>query len=273
MHIRFIQTMFTFLLVLSLVGCGQQAPPATAEATETPAPTNTPVPPSATPTITETPTATSTITPDRAATRVAKTEAAIAEATGQASSMAAKVQKLHDDGYLSTTEGIYHQLVDFDESWAQLNYYNFWMTHLAPADFVIRTDAQWWSASENANWYASGCGFGFHAVDNDNHYVVYLAQGGRVVLQRVLKNQRMVLGISNNIPFNLQSDDAEIMMVVEGIRVTFFVDGEKVFHASDPILTSNALGVGSLTLTLVSGTNKGFGTRCKMTGTEVWYLR
>ncbi len=55
------------------------------------------------------------------------------------------------------------------------------------------------------------------------------------------------------------------MLVEEGGHIIYFVNGDKVLDRQD-----NQLTEGDLALTLVSGTNLDFGTRCTMTNIELW---
>lgn len=76
-------------------------------------------------------------------TQSAATEQAAAletQATAQAASMYEVVQDLEANGHLSATSGTYYPLADFDESWAQINWYQWWPTGYTPTDFVIRAD-------------------------------------------------------------------------------------------------------------------------------------
>ena len=57
------------------------------------------------------------------------------------------------------------------------------------------------------------------------------------------------------------------MLVVEGTNISFFVNGERVHFRQDQGLSS-----GNLALTLFSGINAGFGTRCRMSNIELWEL-
>jgi hypothetical protein len=49
--------------------------------------------------------------------------------------------------------------------------------------------------------------------------------------------------------------------------VTFYVNGEYVYSWRDEVLKE-----GNLALTLLSGINTGFGTRCTMENVELWVL-
>jgi hypothetical protein len=69
---------------------------------------------------------------------------------------------------------------------------------------------------------------------------------------------------------NLSTPDgeAEIMMVVYDKRVTFYIDGEKKLSEHAGLLKP-----GELAMTLVSGTNKDYGTRCTMTDIDLWTFK
>ena len=257
----FKKCLYLIIVTTLVVACAPAATPAPTEI-PTAVPTDTPEPP----------TATFTIPPDRPATKAAATNTAVAGLTATAQPMADTVKKLFEDGYLASTEGTFYQLEDFDYAWARLNSYAYFPTDYSPKEFVIRADAQWSSASDNANWYNSGCGFVFRDVDEENHYLVYLAPAGRVVAFRRVHDKISILGISKNVPFELKADNANIMMVVQGVKITFFVDGEEVSHASDNLLSSATFEKGRFGMAVYSGTNKGYGTRCKMTDVGLWYI-
>ncbi len=57
------------------------------------------------------------------------------------------------------------------------------------------------------------------------------------------------------------------MLVVEGRVFKYFVNGERVLTRE-----SASMPAGRLNLTLISGTNKDFGTRCLMKNIELWEL-
>lgn len=203
----------------------------------------------------------------REATRDTATAAARIESTAQAQSMLDLIQELYSNGYLSTTAGTYYALEDFDESWAQINWYMWFYTGYSPTDFVIRADAAWDSASTSANWWASGCGFVFREDGVPNHYLAYLGLDGYVYFARTVRDKYASLGYSYYGRLDTPKGQAQIMLVVEGTYITFFVNGERVHARQDQGLKS-----GNLALTLLSGINKDFGTRCQMTNIELWEL-
>ena len=204
---------------------------------------------------------------NRAATREAAIEQAKLESTSVANNMLDMIEQLRADGYLTSTEGTYGALEDFDQSWAQINWYQWWYTGLSPTDFVIVADAEWDSASDRANWWASGCGFVFRENGAPNHYLAYLGLDGYVYFSRNVGGVQAQLGSSYFGTVGTPSGQARIMLVAEGTNLTFFVNGERVHSRQD-----RGLATGQLALTLLSGINAGFGTRCQMTNIELWEL-
>ena len=177
------------------------------------------------------------------------------------------IQELNRDGYISTTAGTYYSLDDFDKNWAQINWYQWWYTGYTPTDFVIRANAAWDSASTSANWWNSGCGFVFREDGVPNHYLAYLGLDGYVYFDRTVRDKYASLGYSYYGRLDTPKGQAQIMLVVEGTNIAFFVNGERVHARQDQGLNS-----GNLALTLLSGINTGFGTRCQMSNIELWEL-
>jgi hypothetical protein len=173
--------------------------------------------------------------------------------------------------YFTGAPGEYRTLGDFDQSWAQIGWYQWWPIEGAPANFVIRSDTTWSSASDTANWDQSGCGFAFHAKDAKNHFAAYLGLDGNVYVQRNYNGQAKLLGSPNYGKVDVPEGSAELMLMVNGDNYYFFVNGKEVYSGSDPLLTG-ALKGGELGLTVNSGTNKGYGTRCQMEKIEMWDL-
>lgn len=233
--------------------------------------TATPVPATKTPTRPDT---RSTATPqvdtqatERALNRAARTATAQAKADVQNSGMSAVVEELKQLGVIKNSDGAFHSVDDFSENWAQIGWYQYWYTGLAPTNFVIRAHTEWESASRTADWFSSGCGFVFHEIDVENHYLVYLALDGNVYLKAYIGGEFVELGKEYAQKVDNMQDDAEVILVVNGSEITYFVNGDQVLQRDNTQLTGGNLG-----LTVVSGTNKDFGTRCKMTGIEVWDL-
>lgn len=204
----------------------------------------------------------------RLSTRRAATEEAIQMATQAAAPMAEIVDGLRAEGLLASSEGSYTQLEPFDESWAQLNWYQYYYLDLSPTDFVLRADATWDSASDRADWWNSGCGIVFRETNVDNHYLAYLGLDGYAYLTRFRKGVWAQLGRSYYGRVDIPSGSASFMLVVEGNQFTFYVNETRVLQRQD-----SAHPEGSLAYTLVSGTNKGFGTRCQLNDVQLWTLK
>lgn len=175
---------------------------------------------------------------------------------------------LAESGLLTKTNGKIKHIPDFEEEWAQINWYRWYRTSHSPSDFIIRADASWESASDKANWWTSGCGFVFREDGVDNHYLAFLDMNGIAHLDRVRNGSTAHLGRSNlNYPLEKPADEANIMLVAEGNIISFFVDGYLMLSRQDLSFAEGELG-----LTVLSGINKDFGTRCEMTNIELWEL-
>ena len=171
-------------------------------------------------------------------------------------------------GILSSSSGKVKELSDFSQEWAQMNWYTYYRTGSSPQDFIIRADASWESASDKANWWNSGCGFVFREEDVYNHYLAYLDLNGFTHIDVVRNGNYSNLGRSNiSYPLERPADGANIMLIAQGSNLYFFVDGY-LMHSRQNMTFEE----GNLALTLLSGTNKDFGTRCEMTNIEVWEL-
>ena len=181
--------------------------------------------------------------------------------------MATRIQELYDQGYLDTVDGTYHALPNFDESWAQIDWYQWWRTGYSPSNFVIRVDASWQSASDKANWWYSGCGFVFREDHGESYYYAFLSLDGYVSMMRLVDGNYANLGRSYYGPVDVPEGSAELVLVANGDWLLFFVNQELVHRRQDSRLTS-----GDLAMTLSSGTNEGFGTRCQMENVDLWVL-
>ena len=192
------------------------------------------------------------------------------EANGspQASEMYDLVLDLHQMGILKGIEGTHHTLPDFDDSWASIDNYDWKPTLYAPADFVIRADIGWDSASNTANWWNSGCGFVFRTNARGDHYLALLGLDGWVSLYRNLDGSATTLARGYREPLEIPKGEAELVMVAEAKTYTVLINGRVSLQQDDDLLSSGLLGYA-----LASGTNLGFGTRCQMTNVELWQLR
>lgn len=211
------------------------------------------------PTSTDTPTP----TPNRTATVAHR-------ATSQAQSMADLVQDLFDDGYIQSTRGQYFQLTDFNQSFAQINWVTPFFVDVTLNDFVLRSNIAWQTAKEGANIRYSGCGFWF-GVDEDveNFHEVMLALDGNVRFNRCLNDCSYMKPLASSYfgKIDYMEGDADVILIVEGSTIQYFVDGEQIFIRRDQKKLT-----GYLAYAISSGTNADFGTRCTYTDTEIWSL-
>jgi hypothetical protein len=284
MHPRRLTALVVFIL-LAASACGRPTPQPTptglapisqkVQITQTPTATITPsrtLTPS--PTVTSTPTKTKTPTPDKTATKAVREATLSAKSTSQAGPIAAEVEKLYTAGLIDARNGDYHSLEVFDIDWAQMNYGFYEPTGYSPANFVLQTNAEWWSASDKANWFLSGCGFTFRAKDNDNNYTIWLGMDGYVYLWRFLNGSRNILAAQRySQDLKVPNDKAKLTLVVNQTTIAFYVNDEMVVKVTDRLMENKSLKTGMLGRMLFSGTNKGFGTRCKMTDTDLWVIK
>jgi hypothetical protein len=212
------------------------------------------------------PTATKTPAPTRTPT---PTKTPNLEATRAYEAMFTKVQQYAKDGFIPSTNGVYYPLPDYEDSWAQLGYYNWTLTGYSPNNFVIESDIEYASASGTANWFASGCGYAFHIQDGDNHYAIFLMMDG------YSRSNAFDAGYFHNMgegyygKLDLPKGQAHIALTANGRDYAFFVNG-KLTKKYQGLL--GKLTTGDLAYTMLSGTNTGFGTSCKFTKSELWVV-
>ena len=246
-----------FVLGLSLASCGLTFAKATP----------TPLPPTATSTTVPTPTRTSTATKTLIPTFTRVPTATLnATATQQYNDMFDFVASLQDDGYLDTTDGVYHSLDDYSKQWAQLDWYLWSNTDYQPKDFVLRAHMAWSSDIETPN--PSGCGVVFHIQPSNDHYVIFLqntgyVQFGIIVNRNWQGNDWSRWGKAQN------KGEADFAMTSVGSKIDVFVNGKHIkrFTGFQSKMTDGVLG-----FTVLSGTNAGYGTECDITNADLWML-
>jgi hypothetical protein len=193
----------------------------------------------------------------------------IQQATAQAQPMMDALQMLSDEGIITNMEGNYYPLMDFDQSLAMINYtYAGDSTGFDVNNFVFKANFAWNTASDKTNWDRSGCGLIFGFSDSRKYDYVFLGLDGYANLYRPEKNGPQLFPIAKmrySGKLSIPEGDAEVMLVVVGKRIYFYVNNEKVLDAYDGLFVP-----GPLVYTLVSGTNKGYGTRCTITEAGLW---
>jgi hypothetical protein len=238
------------ILVFVLSACAAPTP----EPTLTPAPTNTPQP---TPTNTSTPTVTPkpTKTPNLAATQ-------------HIEEFQAEAQSYFDQGFLTTTKGTFKDVKDFRNEWAQLGWYQWELLSSEASDFYMSGHFNWESAYKNAD--VSGCGFVFSVQENDDHYAVFLDRSEVLFLvtDSTLGYSKKVGPTrgTGRVKFDMPAQ-AEFTLIVKGAYAYVLVNNEVV---GEYTLSQSRSLTGRLGLTVLSGTNKDYGTRCLMTDLHLW---
>ena len=246
--IRFVHAFLA--LVLASLACSTGASP---EPTETPEPvaTNTPQP---TPTRTPRPTATSepTATPDVAATQ-------------RVDDFQILLQTFEENGYIETSEGKISDMPPFEEEWAQIGWYRWWPYDEVSSDFVFKAHFNWSTAIATSD--VSGCGFIFGIQENDDHYVVFLDRSRILFLMKRGSGVYQVGKTRGSGRANFENPaEADFAIAVKGQSAFVSVDGEVTQYTLSVDQTTR----GQYGVTLLSGTNSGYGTRCEMTDVMFW---
>jgi len=252
--------LFMAILFLVQLACGAAAPQPTATSvpTDTPQPTAT-IAPTITNTPWSSPTPRPTKTPNMAATQ-------------RMEDFNAETQKYLEKSYLTTADGEVIEVDDFSYDWAQLNWYNWMPLNETVTDFYLSAHFKWSSAFRNAD--TSGCGFVFAIQENGDHYAVFLDRSEVLFLNSdQTSGYSRAVGLTRGtgkVKFGNPADEpqeADFTIIVKGNYVYVLVDGEVV---GEYTLSQSRTLTGDLGLSLLSGTNKDFGTRCEMTDVHFW---
>lgn len=250
MKVHVLSSLALLFIIAGMVLSSCAMPGATPAATVIPPPTNTPkAKPTSTPkpTITHTPTATPNLT-----------------ATQQVDDFNAQVKEYYDAKYVSTTDGTYSRLSDTSQSWAEGQYYNWWDAEPFVHNFILKTDIAWSSATESAN-AVSGCGFVFNLQgtgDKATRYVIFISVEGYIIFW----DKSRQIGTAYYGP-GKKTGSAHLTLIAEK-------DLFRVFVNNKSIKTFSIKGAGGgLAYTVISGTNKSYGTKCDFTNTELWKIQ
>lgn len=247
----------TFLL--ASIACASVAP----AATPTALPTNTQVPPTFTATATTPPTSTPrpTATPNLAATQ-------------EAAADQARLQKYVDSGYIASTRGTIYALTDNTLQMAKINYINYDVTGYNDqvTNFAAWEDLKFSSAAPVAYPEFSGCGFGFRMKDNGDTYTAMVTNESVLITWcfQALGNRCGRVGKTSGTGRLKLSNPAEVHFefIVSGGKAYALVDGTMI--ASYTLFADRLTDPGYFLYSIVSGTNKDYGTRCTMTNGKIW---
>jgi hypothetical protein len=256
MHRKPLHTLMSFILVLIVVSL------ACSTSRAAPVPTNTPEPAA-----TETPSPTATQTP-RPSPTLRPTKTPNLAATERAEALDAEVKAYFEKGYLATTDGRFRELDDFSYDWAQLGWYNWLPIQDGVSDFYLSAHFEWDSAFKNSD--ISGCGFIFGLQPNDDHYAVFLDRqkifflitDNRVGFSKPVGPTRGTGIVKFDYPAQ-----ADFTLIVKDAYAYVLVDGKV---SAEYTLAQSRSSKGGVGLTVLSGTNKDYGTRCEMTNLHLW---
>jgi hypothetical protein len=246
---------FSFVLLLSACATAPSAPTVTSipAATDTLEPTATET---STPTITPSP----TITPNLASTQ-------------QYEDFFSLVQKYYDAGQISTTQGQYVELADYQHAVANKLSYEWTETGITAKNFIVRADFEWVNATNTTN--ISGCGFVYRSQSNGDHYLIILDAFSGVKLASSTDRGTYSMGSPQNgnqkvSDFGSDPYQANFTLIVNELQSHVYLNDTYVgeYKLLDYRITES----GSLANAVLSATSNGYGTRCKMTDVHAWII-
>jgi len=246
-------------IILSACGAGLAGEPPTAAVTDTPAATSTPT---LIPTATSTPTRTPlpTKTPNLAATR-------------QYEDFFAVVQKVQAAGQIPTTDGKYAKLDDFQDEISNKLSYAWADTGVDARNFIVQADFEWSSAVNTTN--LSGCGFVYRIQSNGDHYLIVLDAFSGIKLASSTDRGTYSMGSPANGDtkdrnFGASPYQATFTLVVYDLNSYVYVND--YYYGEYKLLDYRITESGELAPALLSATDTGYGTRCKMTDIRTWII-
>ena len=249
--IKFPPFLYLFLvLVLTGIACGGMS----VTSTPTPAATATDAPPEATATKTPRPTSTPRPSPTPNAAATQKTE-----------DFNVLLSEYKEKGYVTTTTGEFFEPDPFQEDWAQLGWYQWWPFDFKAKDFVFSAHFDWSLASATPE--ISGCGVIFGLQENDDHYAVFLDTSRILFLMGRGSNVYNVGKTRGPGTVNFSNPaEADFVLSVKGQSAYVSVNDV----VTEYTLSADQTSAGTFAFSILSGTNKDYGTRCGMTDMIFW---
>ena len=247
------------LVLVSLAACSSlQAASPTVTATAVSMSTSTPLP---TATVIPTDTPLPTETPDVAATQVYQ-------------DFYSQVQDYQSKGYFPSTEGTYQKLDDFSETAAEIDWLRWWpLADLFATNFVLNAHFSWSTASTIPE--DSGCGFVFALQSNKDYLAVYLDKSRIKFFQHRLALGQDAYEVgktsgTGRVDIEGNPAEADFSLVVSGHTGYVYVNKELI---GEYTFAEDFQMDGQLAYSLLSGTNKDYGTKCDMTNVQLWKLK
>src|SRR5688500_14582870 len=246
-------------LVLMLSACGVSAPAATST-----------LPATVTSTVVPTFTATLTLTPTKTPSPTATPNLV---ATQQYDDFFAVVQKIHEAGQISSTDGNYLELDDYSDEVATKLSYEYAETGVSAKNFIVRGDFEWSNAVNTTN--ISGCGFVYRVQPNMDHYLIVLDAFSGVKLASSTDRGTYSMGSPQGedekiTDFGPGPYQATFTLVVNDLKSYVYVND--VYQGEYKLLDYRITDSGLLSGAVLSATSEGYGTRCNITNTQAWII-
>jgi len=249
------------LIAVSLQACGS-VPQAVQVTPSFAATITTTASPPATATLTSVPTKTPkpTITPDLAATQ-------------RVEEFSSLIQKYFEAGYISTTEGKYIELDDYQDESALKLQYSWTETGVTAKNFVVRADLEWSNAVKTVN--TSGCGFVYRLQPNQDHYLILLDAYSGVKLASSTDRGTYSMGSPQKgdqkiSDFGPGPYHATFTLIVNDLKAYVYVND--AYYGEYKLLDYRITDSGPLATAVLSAASEGYGTRCKMTNIRAWVI-
>lgn len=181
----------------------------------------------------------------------------------------AQVQKFNEEGHIPTTDGELIRVDDFNKTFSQLGFYQAYPTTIELENFVFAGHLKWSTATATDD--NSACGILFGAQPDNSDYAMFLDKS-RVYFSSSTATTYAELGKTSGtgkVSFGNPAE-ADLSLVVYQTHAYVYVDskfiGEYTLSSSKPLKGMFGYGI-------ISGTNKGYGTRCEITNAAVWSLK
>ncbi len=173
-------------------------------------------------------------------------------------------QSYYDAGYVTRSDSNIEEFDDFAVEWAQLGWYQWYPLGKEVSDFSLSAHFKWMSASKTAD--ESGCGFAFAIQPDNGHYAVFLDRNKILFLDADSSYGSYARSVgktsgSGRVKFDNPAE-ADFTLIVNGIDAYVLVNNELIGKYT---LSKSRNLRGDVGLTVLSGTNKEYGTRCEMT--------
>jgi hypothetical protein len=202
----------------------------------------------------------------KAVTQAAATAAVEAKAAAREDAYRGVIQKLFDEGKITTTKGEYIPLENYEENEARINTPFIYNLGYDTDNFMISSDLTWSSASDNANWPTSGCGFLYGYKDRYTADLTFLGLDGFTHSLRFRPDKPVGLYAYQKWGEpDRPKGQARARLLMFDKRVTVYVNDQIANEFFNSLYSGGELG-----LSVFSGTNKDYGTRCYFKNIELF---